>query len=132
MTVPTLICSIALIALGVSGYLLGEPNDQGKQPVTALIPAVIGALLGLCALIVMAKPGLRKHVMHLAAMVGLFGFLGGFMPIYRQIVVKGKEFDPSYTPVRNGLILSIICAVFLFLCIRSFIAARKAREAAAK
>jgi len=127
MTLPTLVCGTILIALGISGYLLGEPNDQGKQPVTALIPAVIGAVLVVCALVVMAKPGLRKHVMHFAAMVGLFGIVGGFMPLYRQLVVKGNPFDPSYTPVRNGFVLSAVCVVFLILCVRSFIAARKAR-----
>ena len=63
--------------------------------------------------------------MHAAAMVGVIGFLGGFVPA----VMRG--FDLKLNSVKNGLIMSAICAVFVYLCVMSFIDARKARKAGA-
>ena len=67
---------VLLIVLGLVGYfapdVLGE-NDPGKTSPTALIPAGIGAVLLICGLVASAAPHLRKHVMHLAAVVGLIG-----------------------------------------------------------
>ena len=129
MTNNTIFTALLLIALGLFGYFNGEPDEQGSQPKTALIPAFIGGALLLCAIVVIAKESLRKHVMHLAAMIGLFGALGGFMPAYRQVFVKNLSFDPSAPAVTNGLVMTIICVVFVGLCVKSFIAARKARQA---
>ena len=123
MTNNTLFCGVALVALGVYGYLnAADPSKAG----TALIPAAIGGILLACAGIVLWKEKLRKHVMHFAAVVGVVGFIGGFVP------AGMSGFDVEKTSVRNGLIMSAICAVFVYLCVMSFIDARKARQAAAK
>ncbi|AMV29195.1 hypothetical protein VT84_32675 [Gemmata sp. SH-PL17] len=71
---------------------------------------------------------LRKHVMHLAAMVGLLGALGGFMPLIRQISKTG-EFDPTKKSAISGELMIVVCVVFVGLCVNSFIQARKARKA---
>jgi biopolymer transport protein ExbB/TolQ len=71
---------------------------------------------------------LRKHVMHLAAMVGLFGVVGGFMPLIRQID-GGGGFDPLKRSAIAGDLTVVISAVFVGLCVNSFIQARKARQA---
>jgi uncharacterized membrane protein YeaQ/YmgE (transglycosylase-associated protein family) len=126
MTNNTLFCGLALVALGVYAFVTGTPNPEtGAKPMTALIPAYVGGALLLCAGLVIWKESLRKHVMHAAAMVGLIGFVGGFAP-----VVRG-EFDFAKPSVKTGLIMSAICGVFVFLCVKSFIDARKAREKAA-
>jgi hypothetical protein len=130
MTVQTLICGLLLGVIGAVGYLNGEPNpDTGKVSPTALIPLFFGVALVLCAVIVMFKESLRKHVMHLAAMIGLVGVIGGLMPAYRQVFVKNLNFDPSARGVMYGLLMSAICLLFVGLCVTSFIAARKARKA---
>lgn len=131
MTNNTIFCGLALIAVGVYGFVNGTPDADGNKPMTALIPAWFGAILLVCAGLVIWKAKLRKHVMHLAAVVGVLGILGGFMPLIRQ-QSKGDSFDLSAPSVRNGLIMSAICAVFVYLCVMSFIDARKARQAAAK
>jgi uncharacterized membrane protein len=79
----------------------------------------------MCGAVSLSKPGLRKHLMHVAALIALIGFIGGFMPIGRA------GFDWGKASVVVGLIMSALCLVFLLICIRSFIAARRARQAAA-
>lgn len=114
-----------LIVLGLVGYLSPDTigtNDPTKSSATSLIPAGIGAILLLCGLVVEFKPSTRKHVMHLAAAVGLIGALGGIMPLTRG------PFDLEKASVRSGLLMIILCGLFVVLCIRSFVQARVARS----
>lgn len=130
MAWPTIICGVLLTAIGTYGYLNAEPKPDGTPPSpTALIPAAIGVLLIVCGALAF-RDNLRKHVMHAAAMLGLLGFLGGFMPLIRQ-AVTGKEINPASPSAISGLSMSVICAVFVGLCVKSFRDARKARQAAA-
>jgi hypothetical protein len=130
MAVPTLITAILLIVVGVVGYAGQDPNPEtGKVSMTALIPAIIGGVLALCGLLAFNEKA-RKHAMHFAAMVGLFGAVGGFMPIIRQVNKTGT-FDPMKPSAISGELMILICVVFVGLCVRSFILARKARKAAA-
>jgi hypothetical protein len=124
-----ILCGAMLIAIGLNGYFNGTPKEDGSLPMTALIPAYIGGALAVLGALGFVS-GLRKHVMHVAAMVGLFGVLGGLMPLIRQ-ASKGEGIDLLAPSVRAGLMMTVICAAFVFLCIQSFIAARKAREAKA-
>ncbi|MGL4419994.1 MAG: hypothetical protein ACRCZF_04960 [Gemmataceae bacterium] len=128
MAAPTVICGILCVILGILGYTNATPNAEGKVSPTALIPAFLGGFLVLCGILAAALPNLRKHVMHFAAMLGLLGFFGGFAPLIRQ-AAKGNDFDPTGPAAINGLIMAVVCAVFVGLCVRSFIQARKAREA---
>jgi glucose uptake protein GlcU len=113
-----------LIVLGLVGYLapdkLGEVGPEGTSP-TALIPAGIGAILVLCGLIVEFKPATRKHVMHLAALVGLLGAIGAVMPLRRS------NMDFSKASAVSGLLMLLLCGLFVVLCVRSFVLARIAR-----
>ena len=145
MTNQTLICGIALIVIGGFGYVNGKesadkdyaqqvearkadpeaPEPSLKNVKTALIPAAFGGLLVLCAIGVIVKPDLRKHIMHLAAVIGILGLVGGFVPM-----IRAGDFDVAKPAVRNGLLMALICAIFVYFCVQSFIEARKAREAA--
>ncbi|MEM7558346.1 MAG: hypothetical protein AAF394_04430, partial [Planctomycetota bacterium] len=76
------------------------------------------------------KESFRKHAMHGAAMIGLLGVLAG---AGRGAMGLGKFFsgDPSLNQ-RSFLfvwLMALICGVFVFLCVQSFRAARKQREA---
>ena len=127
MAVPALITSLLLIVVGAVGYLNGTPGDDGKVSPTALIPAFFGGLIGVCGVLAL-NPKYRKHAMHLAAMVGLLGAIGGFMPLIRQYNKTGS-FDPTKPSAVAGGLMILICAVFVGLCVNSFIRARKARQA---
>ena len=112
-----------LTALGIVAYtspdLLGT-GDPYKP--SALSPAFIGAGLILAGLVSIVAPTARKHAMHLAAVLGLLGTAGGFMPMAL------RKFDFSTAAVKVGVGMTVLSAVFLALCIKSFIDARKARE----
>jgi len=123
MAWPTIVSGLLLVAVGVTGYATSELE---KAPVTALIPAALGAILVVCGALAFNEK-LRKHVMHLAAMVGVFGVVGGFMPLIRQIA--GGGFDPLKRSAIAGELTVVISAVFVGLCVNSFIQARKARQA---
>jgi hypothetical protein len=111
-----------LIALGLIGYFApGAFGDYDKVSTTSLIPAWIGIALAACGLITMAKPGARKHAMHLAALIGVIGFAGGFMPLFRS----GFNFQKASAV--SGLLMSSLSLLFVALCVKSFIDARKAR-----
>ena len=117
----TIIIGLLLIALGAGGYYGG-----GQASMTAMIPAFFGlpiALLGVVAL----KEKLRKHAMHGAVLLGLLGFVGALMrPVMKLF---GEEPFELNMAVGSQLAMAAICLVFVVLCVRSFIAARKSREA---
>ncbi|VTS00159.1 hypothetical protein [Tuwongella immobilis] len=119
-----LLAGLLLIGIGCASYF-----GTGTESKTALIPAGFGAGLTVCGLISLAKPSLNKHVMHAAAMIGLLGTIGGLVPTIRQVVKTGSV-DFTSPPFLAGAGLTVVSAGFVFLCVRSFIAARKAREAA--
>ena len=125
MSRVAILFGILLIILGLVGYLapttLGDVGEKGVSP-TALIPAGFGAVLLICGLIVEFAPTTRKHVMHLAAVVGLLGAIGGVMPLQRN------HMDMSKSGTVAGLLMVILCALFVVLCIRSFVLARVARS----
>ena len=126
MAWPTLICGALLVLVGIVGY---GTSDVQPPPKTALIPAAFGALLIVCGLLAF-KDSIRKHVMHFAAMVGLVGALGGFMPLIRQMSKPGADFDPLKKSAISGELMILVCVVFVGMCVNSFIQARKARKAA--
>jgi hypothetical protein len=122
---------IVLSGLGAMAYampdLLGVGKDGAPPTVgspTSLSPAGIGALLILAGAVSLAAPGARKHAMHLAAVGGLLGTIGGLVPVIL------RNFQFAETAVKVGLLMSLLSLCFLALCIKSFVDARKARQAA--
>jgi len=59
--------------------------------------------------------------MHLAAVVALLGTVGGLVPV----ILRNFRFEE--VAVKVGLGMAVLSAVFLALCVNSFIQARKAR-----
>jgi len=119
-----LFAAFVCIAVGLYSYTQGTPNQEtGVVSKTALIPAWIGCVFLLSALIAYIKPALNKHAMHLAVLAALVGMLGAAMPI------KVRGFDFSQASVQGSVLLFATCAAFFVAAIRSFIAARRARGA---
>jgi hypothetical protein len=114
---------IALIILGVGGYF-----GTGQTSLTALIPAGFGLvflILGFLA----RKDQLRKHAMHAAAALGLVGcVVPAVMGIPKLVrLASGQEVERPGAAISQS-IMAVICGVFVVLCVRSFIAARRARR----
>ncbi len=108
---------LILIVLGVASYML-----TGQTSVTALIPALFGAVLVVCALVA-RKEHARKHAMHAAVAVGLIGALAA---LGRGIpaALSGGAGRPA---VLSQLVMGVLLVIYVALGVQSFIAARKAR-----
>jgi len=114
---------LVLIVLGLGSYF-----GTGSEHFTALIPALFGVpllALGLVAL----KESMRKLAMHVAVVIGLLGFVGtvrGLMKL--PVLLTGGELDqPAAVVVQAAM--AIVCLLFVVLCVRSFIKARRAGAA---
>ena len=125
MSRAAILFGLLLIALGLAGYFapdtLGKVGEKGTS-LTALIPAGFGAVLLACGLTVAFAPKTRKHVMHLAVLVGLLGAVGAIMNLTRG------PLDLEKASARSSIAMVVLCALFVVLCIRSFVLARIARS----
>jgi uncharacterized membrane protein HdeD (DUF308 family) len=114
---------VILTALGVCFYF------PDKIAATAFIPSYFGVVLIVLGLLAY-KDGLRKHVMHFAAMVGLIGCL---VPAVRIVPALpaffGGESLPNANAIRAQALMAVISLAFVLLCVNSFIEARRARKA---
>ena len=120
---------IVLIVLGVGGYGLAAAGalGSGTASPTALIPAAFGLVflvLGFLA----RRDALRKHVMHAAAALGLIGFLiPGFMVAWKLPTLWSGRTVERPAATLSQAVMALLCAIFVGLCVRSFISARRAR-----
>ena len=104
----------------------GEPLTFGKS-LTALIPAIIALVLIACVLVAEAKPALHKHVMHLAATVGLLGLVMSAKKVLPAVsemnwlknapngIIHASSLKPAVMFFSAGLLF-----IFVALCILSF------------
>lgn len=113
---------VLLILIGIGGYAYGLVN--GSASLTALIPAVLGLILAVLGFVATGREGLRKHLMHGAVVVGLLGFLatvGSFLKI--PALLAGTAERPAALLVQFAT--ALVCLVFVVLCVKSFIDARR-------
>ncbi len=124
---PKITIGFGLLLCGLSAAVL--LLKQEFQLGTWLIPSVVGLPLIVLGLLADLNAASRKHLMHAAVTLALLGGLVALVQGIRQIVqlmVSGKEI----LPLAAGMIwaMTVLCFAFVGLCVRSFIAARKARE----
>lgn len=126
MGMLTIVFGVLLLGLGVAGFAA-----TGSSHYTALIPAGFG--LGFIVLGLLArKDSLRKHAMHVAAMLGLLGFAGNLSALPSVVsLLGGGTVERPAAVIARGM-MAFLCAIFVALCVRSFISARRARKAAAQ
>jgi hypothetical protein len=118
-TVPRISISTGffLIVLGLVGYF----PDQAS--LTALIPAIIGVLLIILGGLA-TQENMRKHAMHAAVIVGLFGFLAGAGRAV-AVALSGEIANPKAFAM--VIAMAVFCGVFVGMCVKSFIDARRRR-----
>jgi hypothetical protein len=122
MAKVTLVFAALLVALGLVGYF-----GTGSLHPTALIPMWIGLLLGIFAVLAMTpSEGRRKVFMHINVTIGTLGFLASVVEIVRSYL-SGKTLDPA--AMTSKFALAGLLLIYVAMCVRSFIAARRAREA---
>jgi uncharacterized membrane protein len=114
----TVVCGILLIALGVGGYVLPETKS-----VTAFIPAAFGVIFVVLGVLA-RQENLRKHVMHAAAALGVIGLIAALARLLPAVFKADVIVSEAHIALA---LMALICAVFVALCVRSFIQARRSR-----
>ncbi len=118
MPSTSIACGALLILVGIIGYVYGLMNNVAS--VTALIPAFFGIVLVILGFLAKSKESLRKHLMHGAVLIGLLGFI---LPLGR-LLSKISSITLS-AAVISQIAMALICLVFVILCVKSFIDARR-------
>jgi hypothetical protein len=114
-----LLVGVTLATIGVNG---------GFRSVTVFIPSILGVLIaGLGAIAL--KDHLRKHAMHAASAIGLLGGVACLGMGIKQLAKIGTETQPSASQFGSVWSTAILCLVFVFLCVQSFIRAKRERLA---
>ena len=117
---------VVLILLGAWGFV-----STGSAHPTALIPTWFGLVLAGSGILANTDDAKRRMLwMHVAVTVGLLGFLGAGA---RVITEYSKAHGGALTAaasvaVEYQIAMTGICLVFVLLCVRSFIAARRGRK----
>ena len=121
MLSTTLTFAFAYLVLGIGGFVL-----TGSTHKTALIPCIFGVLFLIFGLLA-RKDNLRKHAMHAAVLVALLALLGTAKALaYLPDLFRGTSEKPAAVITQSlNAGLSIL---YIFLAVRSFIQARRARS----
>ena len=102
------------------GIIISQISDSSS--ITSYFPSMLGAPLLISGVLANAIPEKRKLWMHIAATFGLLSALGGT----RFFMVMGDGLDYASGSM---LMLLLTGSGFTFICVKSFIHARKMREA---
>jgi hypothetical protein len=115
---------IVLIVLGVGGYF-----GTDRVSVTALIPAAFGLLLVIFGALAQDEKR-RKMAMHIAVTVGLLGFLGTVTGLLQLPTLLSGGIVERPGAVVSKSIMAVLMAVYVGMCVKSFIDARRRRAGA--
>jgi|TARA_B110000444_G_scaffold254376_1_gene286766 hypothetical protein len=96
---------------------------SSSDSITSYFPSFLGVPLMLSGFMTLRMPEKRKLWMHVAATFGLLCAIGGT----RFFMVMGDGINYASSSM---LMLLVTGVAYTVVCVRSFIAARKAREAA--
>jgi uncharacterized membrane protein (UPF0136 family) len=117
------VCSALLIVTGLVGYFGWEAIGASKQSVTALIPAFVGIPMLIGALISLKKNMLGMHIAVTFSLLGALAGLGRLVPGLIKGTIDFSQIGPKLV-----LEMTVICLFFTIMAVRSFIAARRARQ----
>jgi hypothetical protein len=123
MAKTTVFFGVALILLGIVSFIL-----TGRQFPTSLIPVVFGILLVIFGRLAESPDAKRRMLfMHIAVTVGLLGFLGTATSLFYVVQLFGGKLFPYPAAVEEKAAMAVLSLIFVILCVRSFIAARRSR-----
>jgi phosphate/sulfate permease len=113
----SIIYGIFLIIWGVAVSFL-----SGSNSLTSFIPSIFGLPILLFAFLTIKFPNKKKLFMHIVVSLGLIVFIGGLD--FSRGIIKGTLFNNIWADT-SKLMMLITGLVFTFLCVKSFIFARK-------
>jgi hypothetical protein len=125
MAKVTIVFGILLIIVGLVGFY-----GTGAIHHTALIPAWFGLALGVGGFLAISpSEGRRKLFMHINVTIGAVGCIGGFVEALRGYgAARSAGIDPDMKALAAKLAMAILLLIYVNLCVRSFIQARRSRQ----
>ena len=113
----SIIYGIFLIIWGVAVSFI-----SGSNSLTSFIPSIFGLPILLFSLLTIKLPSKKKLFMHIVVSFGLIIFIGGLD--FSRGLLKGTSFNNMWADT-SKLMMLITGLIFIFLCVKSFIFARK-------
>jgi len=122
MAKVTLVFAALLILLGLAGYF-----GTGSLHPTALIPTWFGLALGVFGLLAISPDERRRKLfMHFNVTIGLLGFLGAAIEAARgYLKAASAGIAPDPIALGSKLAMATLMLIYVILCVRSFINARR-------
>jgi len=116
----SIIYGIFLIIWGVAVSFI-----SGSNSLTSFIPSIFGLPILLFAFLTVKLPSKKKLFMHIVVSFGLIVFIGGLD--FSRGLLKGTSFNNMWADT-SKLMMFITGLIFTFLCVKSFIFARKKKQ----
>ena len=122
----TYVFGVLLMLVGLVGYFA-----TGSIHPTALIPTWFGLALAVGGfLAVSPSEGRRKLFMHINVTIGLVGLIGAIASaLHSYGHARSLGMDPDYKALAAQLTMALLLLIYVNLCVRSFIKARRSRQA---
>ena len=98
---------------------------SGSNSLTSFIPSIFGLPILLFAFLTVKLPSKKKLFMHIVVTFGLIVFIGGLD--FSRGLLKGTSFNNMWADT-SKLMMLITGLIFTFLCVKSFIFARKNKQ----
>jgi multisubunit Na+/H+ antiporter MnhF subunit len=121
MAKVTILFGVLLFLLGVVVWV-----GTGRHAPTALIPAYLGIVLAILGLLARTENQKRRMLMmHIAVTLGLLGFLATAKSIWDFIQMERGHVFARPIAVEDKAVMSMMLLIYVLLCVRSFIKARR-------
>ena len=115
----SIIYGIFLIIWGVAVSFI-----SGSNSITSFIPSMFGLPILLFSILSVKFSNKKKLFMHIVVTFGLIVFIGGLD--FSRGLIKGTSFNNMWADTSKLMMLTT-GLIFTFLCVKSFIFARKNR-----
>ena len=116
----SIIYGIFLIIWGVAVSFM-----SGSNSLTSFIPSIFGLPILLFSFLTVKLPSKKKLFMHIVVSFGLIIFIGGLD--FSRGLLKGTSLNNTWADT-SKLMMLITGLIFTFLCVKSFIFARKNKQ----
>jgi hypothetical protein len=125
MAKVTITFAVLLIILGLVGFFY-----TGSIHPTALIPTWFGLALGVGGILAISpSESRRKLFMHINVTIGLIGLVGALIEALRGYgAARSAGLAPDYIALTSKLVMAGLLLIYVNMCIKSFIEARRARK----
>lgn len=124
MAKVTLVFAVLLAAVGLIGFY-----TTGATHHTALIPLWFGIALGIAGFLAISPNEKRRKIfMHVAVTIGEIGFIGAVAAAIQGYgSARSAGVEPDHVAMTYKLIMAGLTLIYVNLCVRSFIQARRSR-----